>query len=225
MGPFTFNVTAAINLWTNAALDLFLSATLILTLRKHVLGFNPSTDNAIRRIMRTAATTASYTAVCSTVAASLSVAWPTESLTGASNFLAFSLAGPSLYALSMLATMAARKPAAQTSVVAGPALALTTASRSTAQGDSREATQLPTRPRRKRVGRAGRSVVRPVAEDSTRAARPGSAGSIACVVQNDTEVLQLVDVQGEGSRPRAVQERRYGKAPERPRASSNGRTE
>lgn len=110
MGPFTFSVTAAINLWTSAAIDLFLSATLIAALRKRVLGFNRATDGVIRRLMRTAATTASYTAVFSTIAAALSATRPASSLTGATNFLVFSIPVSSLYALSMLATLAARKP-------------------------------------------------------------------------------------------------------------------
>lgn len=113
MGPFTFNATAGIDLWFNAAIDLALSATLILALRRHVLGFSRATDSAIRRLMRTAATTASYTAVFAAAAAGLSVAWPSSSLTGASTFLAFSIPGSSLYALSMVATLGARQPVAR----------------------------------------------------------------------------------------------------------------
>jgi len=139
MGPFTFSATAAINLWTSAALDLFLSTTLILALRKHVLGFNRATDSVIRRLMRTAATTASYTAVFSTIAAALSVARPASALTGATNFVAFSIPGASLYALSLLATLAARKPPAPNGGVSNLSAALAAAADPAARARPRAA--------------------------------------------------------------------------------------
>ena len=116
MLPFTISTAYAVNGWTNAALDLFLSFSLIFALRRHVLGFNQSTDNAIRRLIHTAATTASYTAVFSVIAAALTVSATAGTLEGATRFLAFSTPSPALYALSLLATLDARRPLGQTYV-------------------------------------------------------------------------------------------------------------
>ena len=110
MGPFTFSATSAISMWLSAMIDVSLSLALIIAVRQHILGFNRQTDNALRRLIRTAAMTASFTAVFGTIAASLAVSWTPAEPAGATTFLAFAVPLPSLYALSLLTTLSARKP-------------------------------------------------------------------------------------------------------------------
>lgn len=67
--PLTYNVLVLIWFCLGAAIDLVLTATLIVCLRRSVLGFNPNTDGAIKRIMRVALQTASYTSLLSVTGA------------------------------------------------------------------------------------------------------------------------------------------------------------
>lgn len=62
-------------MWLSAAVDCTITATLFLSMRRlgGNKGFNENTDNAIRRIMATAALTASYTAFFAVMGALMSV--------------------------------------------------------------------------------------------------------------------------------------------------------
>ena len=107
--PLTIQIAAATCLWSSALVDVALSGALILSVRKHVLGFNVQTDNAIRRLINTAASTASYTAVCAVISAALCVAWPEDNPRSTTS-LAFAIPLSAVYALSLLSTLAARRP-------------------------------------------------------------------------------------------------------------------
>ena len=102
-------------MWLSAAVDVTLSATLYLSLRKH-LELSENGDTAIRRIMHTAALTASYTTFFAVVGAFMSVVFPQDNLTTVDILFAFDLPLAALYPLSLLTTLASRKPLLQTSV-------------------------------------------------------------------------------------------------------------
>ncbi len=102
-------------MWLSAAVDVTLSATLFLSLRKH-LELSENGDTAIRRILHTAALTASYTTLFAVLGAFMSVVFPQDNLTTVDILFAFDLPLAALYATSLLTTLASRKPLLQTSV-------------------------------------------------------------------------------------------------------------
>lgn len=111
MLPLTFNIFLGIFLCLAAAIDVTVTVTLWLTMRKHVLGFNPATDHALRRIMRLAARTAAYTSIFGVAGAMLAVCVKQEQMSDIVDApFAFDLPLPALYALSLLTTLDSRKP-------------------------------------------------------------------------------------------------------------------
>lgn len=114
--PFTYNMLVLIWSCLGAGIDLLLTITLIMSLRKSVLAFNPNTDGAIKMIMRTALQTASYTTVLSVAAAVMS-ALPSTPLVN--SLFAFEFPLASLYALSFLTTLDSRKPIKCDAIISG----------------------------------------------------------------------------------------------------------
>lgn len=79
-GPLNYNIIVGVYLWLSAAIDVALSLTLSLTIRRSIAHFNLATDHRIRQIMRTSMITALYTSVIGIVGAVLSVALPMDGL-------------------------------------------------------------------------------------------------------------------------------------------------
>jgi len=107
-----YNKMVSVWLFLSAAVDVALSATLFLSIRKH-LALSENGDTAIRRIMRTAALTASYTTVCAVIGALLSVVFPQTNLVTVDVLFVWDLPLAALYAISLLTTLASRKPLLQ----------------------------------------------------------------------------------------------------------------
>ncbi len=59
--PIRYEMLAGLWLACCAAVDLVISLTLYLAIRKSILGFNETTDSAIRNIIKKSVLTASYT--------------------------------------------------------------------------------------------------------------------------------------------------------------------
>lgn len=74
-----YNEMVSVWLFLSAAVDVTLSATLYLSIRKH-LDMSENGDTAIRRIMHTAALTASYTTLFAVLGAFMSVVFPQTNL-------------------------------------------------------------------------------------------------------------------------------------------------
>lgn len=107
-------------MWLSAAVDVSISTTLVVGMRRHLHGFNQSTDNAIRSIMKKAMLTASWTALFATCGALMSVVWPWTEVHTMDILFAFEVPLSSLYTLSLLTTLDSRKPIDRSRVVATP---------------------------------------------------------------------------------------------------------
>lgn len=135
-----YNKMVSVWLFLSAAVDVALSATLYLSIRKHLF-LSENGDTAIRRIMHTAALTASYTSVFAVLGALMSVVFPQSNLVTVDILFVFdreqctaafackcqailtdcsclaTVPLSALYSVSLLTTLASRKPLlAQTSV-------------------------------------------------------------------------------------------------------------
>lgn len=177
MGPFTINLCAGANLCLSAIIDLAISSTLILSVRRHILGFNASTDSAIRRLVRTAAWSASYTTLCAVAAAALSVAWPVADARGANVFLAFAIPLTSLHPLALLSTLGARRPLGR------------------AGAGDKDCT------RPSAAGQLGRTLSRmTLSRKSSYGSHRSECGPAGCVVRVRTETVQVVEM-GEDEEP------------------------
>lgn len=89
LGKLTYNAQAGIWLWLCAGTDLVVTGLLISGMRAHVLGFNASTDHAIKRVMRTAMLTATPTALFGIVGALLATVFPQSQASTANAVFAF----------------------------------------------------------------------------------------------------------------------------------------
>ncbi|KAK4050397.1 hypothetical protein OIV83_003467 [Microbotryomycetes sp. JL201] len=104
----TFNNCMATFLVCSASVDLAISVTYIVSLRKRIAGFNKSTDSALVLIMRLTLRSALYTAVVAIAGAACSLAFDSYTIKTIDVAWAFLLPLPSLYALSMFTTLDVR---------------------------------------------------------------------------------------------------------------------
>ncbi len=109
-------------MWLSAAVDCTITATLFLSMKNLRLGFNENTDNAIRRIMHTAALTASYTAFFALMGALMSVVFSQSNTQTVDILFAFDIPLAALYSLSLLTTLDSRGPISSTKSVAYPSI-------------------------------------------------------------------------------------------------------
>ncbi|GAA5874367.1 hypothetical protein JCM8547_005381 [Rhodosporidiobolus lusitaniae] len=110
VGPFDYTVAFACQQWANAFIDLLISFTLAISLRKRIAGFSHSTDSLLRRLARNALQTASYTAVlalCGAITASISHAVDDWRFTYVP--YTFALPLPFCYSISLFTTLATRQ--------------------------------------------------------------------------------------------------------------------
>ncbi|KAI5481615.1 hypothetical protein MNV49_002841 [Pseudohyphozyma bogoriensis] len=105
--PMSFPVATGMWLWGSAFVDVLITVSLCVLLNKRIIGYNSSTDGVLRKIMRLAIETASYTAIAATIGAILSYAFPADSL-NANSSAAFWLPLSSFYALALLITLGSR---------------------------------------------------------------------------------------------------------------------
>ncbi|KAL8278090.1 hypothetical protein RQP46_009550 [Phenoliferia psychrophenolica] len=107
--PFKVNVLLAVNMYVSAGIDATITVALIVSLRGMVAGFNSETDGTVRRMMRLAAETGLPTTVVATVGALMGSVFPMDDISTVNIVWAFVWPLPSLYAFSLIATLAARK--------------------------------------------------------------------------------------------------------------------
>ncbi|GAA5874375.1 hypothetical protein JCM8547_005382 [Rhodosporidiobolus lusitaniae] len=106
--PIDWNVGYTMYLWTSAVIDLVISISLALTLKQRVAGFNEKTDGLLKRLIRNALQTASYTTFLCIVGACVTVALP-DSNEYTSTGYAFFAPLPPLYGLSLYTTLSTRR--------------------------------------------------------------------------------------------------------------------
>lgn len=108
LGLFTTTPSATqlsgVWLWISAASDCSLTVSLYLLLRKRFDG----NLSSIAHVLTTAAMTASYTSVLTLVGAVTAFAWPISDISKGSVVVAFEIPLSSLYALSLVVTLASR---------------------------------------------------------------------------------------------------------------------
>ncbi|KAK4704609.1 hypothetical protein P7C70_g1604, partial [Phenoliferia sp. Uapishka_3] len=107
--PFTVNILLGVNMFISAVIDTTITVALIISLSGMVAGFNSETDGTIRRIMRLSAETGLPTTVCAVLGAFMAVVFPMDQITTVNIVWAFVWPLPSLYAFSLISTLAARK--------------------------------------------------------------------------------------------------------------------
>ncbi|ORY78455.1 hypothetical protein BCR35DRAFT_332336 [Leucosporidium creatinivorum] len=105
-----FGDAVGIWLWSNACIDIFNTITLLLVLRKRIMHWNEATDNIIRRLMKLAVQTAFLPAVLAVIGAAMAFSFNNTSPDAIYQNVAGSFYQPlsSLYAISLLATLASR---------------------------------------------------------------------------------------------------------------------
>ncbi|KAM0746792.1 hypothetical protein T439DRAFT_109447 [Meredithblackwellia eburnea MCA 4105] len=108
--PFTDRNMTATYCWIMAFVEVTISVTLILCLKKHIVGFNKSTDRTLKRIMRLGIKTGSLTAFLAIMPAILTVCFREDKINVELINRAFTSPLGSLYALSLLFTLASRSP-------------------------------------------------------------------------------------------------------------------
>ena len=101
----TLNLLGGTFLWLSTFIDGSLSLALFFLLRRHF----EHNLRSIRSVVRVSFQTALLTSVFSLVGAVSAVAWPQTHVTTANMIIAFSLPLSSLYALSLVVTLASRK--------------------------------------------------------------------------------------------------------------------
>ncbi|GAA5877377.1 hypothetical protein JCM8547_003013 [Rhodosporidiobolus lusitaniae] len=107
--PLDFNNCLAITLWTNAVIDLAISISLALTLKQRVAGFNERTDGLLKRLIRNALQTASYTTVLCIAGAATASAFSDQNPRFTFLSYAFFCPLPACYGLSLFTTLSTRK--------------------------------------------------------------------------------------------------------------------
>ncbi|KAM0751457.1 hypothetical protein T439DRAFT_325592 [Meredithblackwellia eburnea MCA 4105] len=100
--PFTFNNLAGCWMWISASIDVIITLTLYFELRKHISGFNVTTDSLLRRLMRGAMKTAAYTSFLALVGAVCGVSFKIEQISTSDILMAFTSPLAGLYTLSFL---------------------------------------------------------------------------------------------------------------------------
>lgn len=106
--PINYSVANGIWLWTSACCDVLISASLWWTLKKHIAGFNSSTDSTLRSLIGVALRTALYTSILSVIGAALSVSFSPSDLNTIDVSSAFWLPLGPLHALSFFTTLSSR---------------------------------------------------------------------------------------------------------------------
>ncbi|KAL8276374.1 hypothetical protein RQP46_011219 [Phenoliferia psychrophenolica] len=94
----TVDMCDGIWLWLSAAVDISISVSLYLVIRKLIAGLNPSTDTTIVSLIRLSVETASYTSLVAIGGALMSVVFPENRLSAANILYAFTFPLPSLFA-------------------------------------------------------------------------------------------------------------------------------
>lgn len=94
--------------WASAAVDMMNTTALVMLLKAKILGFNARTDGVIKRWIELAFVTVLPTTVLAVTGAALSFAFP-DGHPAANTPLAFWEVMPSLYASSLISTLAARE--------------------------------------------------------------------------------------------------------------------
>lgn len=105
--PATKSDLTPCRLWTALAVDTALATTLIILVRRRFAA-SPSPSSPIRHLIAKSLETASYTVILGAAGALVGVAFPQSNDRTANVPLAFTLPLPSLYALSMVVTLASR---------------------------------------------------------------------------------------------------------------------
>ncbi|KAI5479416.1 hypothetical protein MNV49_003560 [Pseudohyphozyma bogoriensis] len=108
-GAINFNLLYGIFLWLSAATDIILTGALVYSLRRHIIGFSDSTDSSLRRIINLAMRTAAFTSFISTLGAIFSTSFPSSQISTINALFAFTSPLGSLYALSLVATLASKR--------------------------------------------------------------------------------------------------------------------
>ncbi|KAM0746383.1 hypothetical protein T439DRAFT_384122 [Meredithblackwellia eburnea MCA 4105] len=104
-GGYLTNILTSIWAFLSAGVDVTITVSLILILRKQRRGFNPEVDDVLTNIMKLGLETGSLTAVSSILCAVLSLIFPPSDIRGANIGTSVSYAIPALYILSLLATL------------------------------------------------------------------------------------------------------------------------
>ncbi|KAI5479413.1 hypothetical protein MNV49_003557 [Pseudohyphozyma bogoriensis] len=107
-GALNFNSIMGIFFWLMAGTDLIVTTALVFSLRRHIVGFNESTDSALHRIINLSMRTASFTSLFSTLGAIFSSV-PYSWISTTNVLFAFAYPLGSLYTLSLISTLAARR--------------------------------------------------------------------------------------------------------------------
>ncbi|KAK4048720.1 hypothetical protein OIO90_005713 [Microbotryomycetes sp. JL221] len=102
-------------LWASAFVDLMITVSLAVVLRSRIMHFNASTDTLLRRLIKLAVQTASYTAILATCGAALAFSFSSDSENSIYTNAAGSFYQPlsSCYLISLLVTLSFRNKAAQ----------------------------------------------------------------------------------------------------------------
>ncbi|KAI5475608.1 hypothetical protein MNV49_001118 [Pseudohyphozyma bogoriensis] len=108
-GGINFNSLFGAYLWIAAGIDLIVTVALVFSLRRHIVGFNQTTDHALQRIINLAMRTAAFTAIISTLGAVFGTCFPPDRISTIDAVFAFTSPLGSLYALSLISTLASRK--------------------------------------------------------------------------------------------------------------------
>ncbi|KAI5479417.1 hypothetical protein MNV49_003561 [Pseudohyphozyma bogoriensis] len=109
LGPMTFNIIAGVFLWVSAGVDLIITVTLVFSLKSHMVGFNETTDSALRRIINLAMRTAAVTTTFDIIGALLSTSFPQSNPYTSDALFAFLYPLGSLYCLSLISTLSSRR--------------------------------------------------------------------------------------------------------------------
>lgn len=105
----TYNQAVAIWTWSSAAVDIAITLSLFLTLRKHIAGFNQEMDSILVKLMRLGLWTALPSTCLALAAAIASLTLKTHNVLTCSITAAFFLPLPSLYCLSLIKTLSYRE--------------------------------------------------------------------------------------------------------------------
>ncbi|KAM0750235.1 hypothetical protein T439DRAFT_326186 [Meredithblackwellia eburnea MCA 4105] len=103
--PFSFNILSGTWMWCCAASDVCITSALIISLRKHIAGFNNVTDSRVRRVMSAAWKTASITTFLGVIGAICGVAFPITELATSDILFAFMGPLPALYVISLMVNL------------------------------------------------------------------------------------------------------------------------
>ncbi|GAA5842061.1 hypothetical protein JCM11251_002001 [Rhodosporidiobolus azoricus] len=107
--PLDFNTCLGAWMWTGAGIDTIISISLALTLKQRVAGFSEKTDGLLKRLIRNALQTASYTAILAVVGATLASIFSDSDPRFTFLSYGFWTPLPPLYGLSLYTTLSTRR--------------------------------------------------------------------------------------------------------------------